>query len=735
MRLWSRPGLVAALGLGLGLFALLHQPKEVSGFTQGVRNAGVAIPTGHEWITRLAAIELLDPAAEKDKTDPRNGKDWKPVATNLLLTDAQSVVAEIRSKKSSDSYFQGRYSAVYDAILGERWVDIGGINFTKAKIGKYNCIDLVTQEPPDVQYDHFMRRHEDVDGAGGVNAAKESTKRFIDYFVNAAIAPDGPMRVWDGGTYADEQSVDRHYFLFGRALHLLEDSFSADHTVRIKDDGYKSVRQVKSYLCAEGSEQHAHKQPNSKPIGSFYETGDVIWVDHKDSSYKPSNMRPLALAATEATKEAWAAFIRTLAAPPSSRAVVARREAKAVADNWLAFSAQEMTEWYKKKENQDKTYVQSRSSTESGWGGTTHAECMDRDWEGAKQDKKLKDFEDGRKVCIYNMVPTEGTENDRDKQLHIPFLWDWRKAGLIWQDPPKDFEVREVNSGKTRITLINKHRSAPLCGELPGLRLDNDGDKCTPVQFAVDAQSLGSTQIEAADLPGHYFGEEEGTHHVRLYTKGRTFKFIRRADGYYNIVVLQKDGKEGDPLHSTDGYPKLSGTEKDHESALWLVSGLQEFDLAKGSFNITAVVAGEEREVSLGPGDVLGIGIKATPHSGINGAFVLDGEKNLYTVKLAGLPTRLIRETKQGTHRLELSDKSGDTFRFSSPRGDGYFYIRTPSGYWGASGPESPIETNTAMPCGLDSHNVLSGGSDECGKNGRARGPAPLLFRFKRIYL
>ena len=736
MRLWSRPGLVAAVGVCLGLFALLHRPGTVSGFTQGVRHAGLAIPVGHEWITRQAAIELFDPAAEKDKTDPRNGKDWKPVATNLLMTDALSVVAEIRSKKSSDSFFQARYSAVYDAILGERWVDIGGINFAKAKLGTYNCIDLVTQEPPDVQYDHFMRRHDDVDGAGGVKAAKESRQRFIDYFVNAATAPDGPMRVWDGGAYAEEQSVDRHYFLFGRALHLLEDSFSSDHTVRIKDDGYKSVRQVKSYLCAEGSEQHAHKQPNSMPVGSFYETGDVIWDAQLDvNNYKPSNMKPLALAATEATKEAWAAFIRTMAAPLSSRAAVARREATAVSDNWLSFGSQEMTDWYMKKENQGSTYVQARSSTESGWGGTTQAACMKRDWEGTTQEKKLKEFEDGRKVCIYNMVPTEGTENDRDKQLHIPFLWDWRKAGLIWQDPPKGFEVREVDSGKTRITLINKHRNAPLCGELPGLRLDNDGDKCAPVQLAVDAQSLASTQIEAVDLPGHYFGEEESLQHrVRLYTKGRTFKFKRRADGYYNIVVLQKDGKEGHHLHSTDGYPVLTGIDENHESALWQVNGLPEFDLAKGWFSVTAVVAGEERDLSPSPGDVLGLGLKAIPHAGISGAFYLEGEKNLYTMKLAASPTRLIRENK-GTHRLELNDKSGDTFRVFSPRGDGYFYIQTASGYWGAGAKDGPIETNSAMPCGQGAHNVISGGSDDCDKNGRLRGPVPLLFRFKRIYL
>lgn len=745
MRLWSRPGLVAALGLGLGLFALLHRPGTVSGFTQGVKGGGRFVPIGHEWITRQAAIELLDSLEKKDGaddkkdlTDPRNGKDWKPVKTNLSVANAMSVVDQIKSNKRSDSLFQPRYSAVYDAILGERWVDIGGINFTKAKLGSYNCIDLVTQEPTDVQYDHFMRQWDDVDGAGGVNAALQSRTRFIDYFVAAAMAADGPMRVWDGGAYSNEHTVDRHYFLFGRALHLLEDSFSADHTVRIKDDGYQQVRQVKSYLCAEGSEQHAHLQP---PGDDFYKTGDVIWEDIRDESYKPSNMKPLALAATEATKEAWAAFIRSMAVQRNVREAAARREATAVADNWLSFKQQEMIDWYKQKGHQDATYVKAGSATESAWGGTPQADCMKRDWDSATQKKKLQEFEDGREMCIYNMVPREGTENDRDSRLHIPFLWDWRpgKTGDTnwWQSPPKGFKVGEVDSAKTRITLINKHEKAPLCGSLPELRMDNQNPRCAPLQFAVDAQHLDSTLIESVDLPSHYFAEHDGNHHVQLYTKGRTFRFKRRTDGYYNIVVMGQNGQEGHHLYSQDGHPILNGIDANNERALWQVSGLPESDLAKGLFNITAVVAGEERSLTLGAGNVLMIGAKVDPQERAPRFHSLDGEKNLYkvTFMVQGEPPRLVRENKQGTHRLEVIDKSGDSFRFTSPRRDGYWYIQTGIGsYWGVNGESGPIETNSVMPCGQDPHKVLSGNGDECGKNGRPMGPVPLLFRFKQIF-
>ncbi len=32
--------------------------------------------------------------------------------------------------------------------------------------GKHNCFDAVAQEPAEVQYDHFMRRYDEVGGQG-----------------------------------------------------------------------------------------------------------------------------------------------------------------------------------------------------------------------------------------------------------------------------------------------------------------------------------------------------------------------------------------------------------------------------------------------------------------------------------------------------------------------------------------------------------------------------------------
>lgn len=758
MRRWSASGAFAGVTLVLGLCGFLYRPGKVFGFTQGVKKGNAVVPMGHEWITRLAAVELFDSVAEKDSkepkepkdpNDPRN-KDWISVKTNLSLEGAMTVVEEIKGQKSDDSYFKSRYLPIYDAILGERWVDIGGVNFAKASLPngfdeKYNCIDQITQEPPEVQYDHFMRQPEDIDGQGGVKAAKASRERFVEYFVAAAMAKDGKMRVWDGGAFATEQNVDRHYFLFGRALHLLEDSFSADHTVRIKQDGYKRVRQVKSYLCAYGSEQHSHKKPWSLPAGSFYETGDVIWDRQSDlGNYKPSNMKPLALAATEATKEAWAGFIRAMAAPRDQRESKAQKEANAIVSNWMSIDETEMLKWYEKPEHRDDTYVQASAATESSWGGTTQVDCMKRDWDGSTQDAKLKEFEKGRRVCIYNMVPIEGTENDRDRRLHIPFLWNWRKVtsggltSFVWQNPPKGFEVGEVDSGKLRITLINKHRQAPLCGELPALRLDNDNKKCTPLQLAVDGGNLGNTQIEAVDLPGHSFGEEEGTHRARLYTKGRSFSFIRRPDGYYNIRVKNHDGKDGNPLHSTDGYPVFTSVDPDHESALWQVSGLPEFDLANGLFHVTAVVEGAEHEVVTRREGAVFVG-RETGTAGTIGVFRLSGERGVYTMQSTDPPSPVnLRVNRQhSAQRLIAGSGPGDAFRVYSPLGDGIWYIQVVGGgyWWTKPGAESPIDTNAALPCGgTPDHSVLSGNGDGCDKNTASRGPRPTLFRLQQLF-
>ena len=270
---------LCGVALSVLSFLSLFTASAVHGFTQsglGIDSIGNGIPMGHEWITRLAALEILggDPVITPDPNDPRALWPAQGLAKNTSLAGAESEVARIKNTPiSNDTRYQSAYRPVFDAIIGERWVDIGGFNVTKALASTYNCYSGVAQEPADVQDDHTMRRYDEREGSGGVNAAAGAQQRFINYFVAAATAPGGIIKVWDGGGYSAQVEVDRNYFLFGRAVHLFQDAFSSEHTVRLPDEWYNRLRQVKSYNCAAGSEQHTHA--NSKILD--YTSGDVIW--------------------------------------------------------------------------------------------------------------------------------------------------------------------------------------------------------------------------------------------------------------------------------------------------------------------------------------------------------------------------------------------------------------------------------------------------------------------------
>ena len=80
---------------------------------------GNGVPMGHEWVTRLSALELLgdDPIIGPDPKDPRN--DWdRGFATNLDLSSpgAQAEVRRIKANGYSDWRYQSTYKVVYDAM-------------------------------------------------------------------------------------------------------------------------------------------------------------------------------------------------------------------------------------------------------------------------------------------------------------------------------------------------------------------------------------------------------------------------------------------------------------------------------------------------------------------------------------------------------------------------------------------------------------------------------------------
>jgi hypothetical protein len=434
----NRPNTAASADTSTGAGAGYTQSGVSFGF-------GNTIPMGHEWITRMAAVELLGytPAGIPDLPDPKDPRrTWtqgKAKNLNLNTPGAQDVVRGVKSQIYNDQRYLSRYKAIFAAIVGERWVDIAGYNVGAKYIGWKDCWSAVAQEAEELQEDHFMRKNDSEGGKGSVDAAIEGRKRFIQYFVNAAMAPPTIMNVYDGGAAGSVSvDVDRNFFLFGRALHLFEDSFSAEHTVRTDKDMYTHVIAIKSYLCAPGSEVHDHSVSNILN----YKSGDVIWktssgIDPSWAGYKASNMKDGPLVATEATKDAWAAFIRTMGYPLAQRQAIANTEAQALADNWLSYKEDEMTHWYDNPANRGDNYALMPGQTGKG---LTQTQCMQKNVGNTDKAGYMSNIKKEQRGCIYNAIPWPGYEDLYDTSLHMYYTWQWR-SGSSYVPPPDDWKI------------------------------------------------------------------------------------------------------------------------------------------------------------------------------------------------------------------------------------------------------------------------------------------------------
>lgn len=523
MRVSVMGKLAAATALAVGLGAAWPGGT----FTQSV--TGV-FPMGHEWLTRMAAIEVLgvSPVSPPDKPDPDDPRiGWRPGTggawnTNLNTSGAQDEARRVKNQRSGDTRYAARYKAVHDAIIGERWVDFAGYNVITSK----NCWDAVAQEPADIQYDHFMRRYDDAGPAGGVRAAKTSQQRFVDYFVAAATAPKTTISVYDGGAAGSTAvSVDKNYFLFGRAVHLFEDSFSSEHTVRVASDNFIKVRQVKSYLCALGSEQHTH----SIPAILDYSSGDVIWKGTIDgrlnptwSGYKASNMKPVALVAAEATKDLWAAFIRTMGVPADQRATTARAEANTLVSHWLSYDEAEMLAWYDDPARRDSTYV--LAAGQSG-KGKTQVQCMaGLDVGTTDQMTHVRALEATQRQCLYNAVPWAGYSDQFDPQIHVWYSWRWRNGPLgRMSDPPPGWQIpnQAADTGtRVRIKSLANQKYMVAPGGVVGdsLIYNRDG---APLDFVMVGPQSQAMFRSAAD-PLLFLDYRAATGAMKLYASGVT---------------------------------------------------------------------------------------------------------------------------------------------------------------------------------------------------------------------
>ena len=535
-----------------------------------------AIPMGHEWLTRTSALELLqaDHIIPADPQDPR--QSWtQGLAKNLDLSDAQNEVSRLKSISKSNSLYEPRYQYIFSAIIGERWVDTAGFNVTKSTIGKIDCFSAVAQEPADLQQDHFMRRYDDIGSQGGVDAARRAQQRFINHFVNAAMADTKSMKAWDGGGYSTLEKVDHNYFLFGRAVHLFQDSFSPEHTVRLPEDNYETVRQVKAYLCSEGAEQHTHDTQAALNFSS----GDVIWnpntrLESGWSTYKVSSMKPVALVAMEASKDLWAAFIRTIATPIAEREAVARAEAEELVDNWLSFDEQEMLGWYDHEEHRDHTYV--LAAGQNGFG-MTQFECMTGlGIASGDQAARVAELDQQREQCLANVKAVAGYSDLNDPYMDIPFNWEW--TSLTWQTPSSNWQIPQLqaNTG-TDVVIKNSVNGAPLTAS-DGLQHNAYiySESGAPIEFTLVGDRNQGAYFRAREDADLFLSYQAASGAAKLYNSPNQAAYKVKPVGvlwsientYWNDFLW---------FNSWWDMPYLTGTGNPNKAhSRWIIEGLEQ---------------------------------------------------------------------------------------------------------------------------------------------------------------
>ena len=543
----------------MGLFALTARPNQATGFTQSgaAVGGGAVFPMGHEWLIRMAAIELLgDSAIGSDPRDPR--KQWtRGLAKGARLSDAGAELARVRRDLKEDERYRSTYGAVYAAIIGERWVDLGGFNYPAEKASKIDCLDYVTQQPAELQYAHFLRRHDDVGGAGGVNAIEQSRRRFIERFLQAATAPRGVLSVWDGGLERTKLTVDRNYFLLGIAMHTFQDSFSSEHAVRLPEDNYERVRQIKSYVCSAGSEQHVHD--DAKVID--YSSGDVIWNEGSRleagwDSFKASNLKPNALVAVEATKDVWAAFWRVMSKDEAGRAAAALIEAQQLATHWLRFDEREVKAWYDAPARRGESFVADPAAPKSGASGRSVAACLkELDVEDGSQARRAREIEANRRLCLYNLAAEEGFADAADPALELPYSWQWKKGGF--KQPPAAFKLPAAGTPpQIKVVLRNVMTGTAVVDGGAG-KSDEDGHwlhckQGQPLQWIFVGDNSRAF-LRLADRTA-FLGYRDEQRALRLYdtAEDAAFKIEPLPGGkiaLYNLRYKEYVGLDAETLH------------------------------------------------------------------------------------------------------------------------------------------------------------------------------------------
>jgi len=557
---------------------VLYSPLNVNAFTQ--YSLGI-FPMGHEWITRVSIYDLIkgDPLDNYGirGADPRKNfpSSWLAKNTRFSGAYAQKLKGRKASIPVGSINYQAKYDFIRSAIVGVRWVDLAGVNVAKAKwpVPHINPFDVVAQEGSDVQYDHFMRAFDDLGSKGGYHAARKAQERFIEQFVRAAMADDSKrILVWDGGLASRVEEVDYNYFLFGRASHLFQDSFSPEHTVRIEKDGYRTVKQVNSYICNKGSEQHSHKV---KDIILTSKSGDVIWKSGVENftkgklnwkDYQLKSMKTIALVATEANEDLWAAFMRTMDTPRAKREYKAKEEARKLVKNWLSINQEEAEKWYRYNENRNKNYVLAQG--ESGKGLTEKA-CMTKVLETkVSRDEKISKINEDRRIAVYNMKAVHGYGDSYDPYLRIPYLWRWldnkkyKQPGSSYKIPTKDEIIKNKEQPIRKIQLVNTRTKATL-GALKGSDLGPTERRYTYCKKSVKLPPLYKTwdvhrvTFELIGDNNDFYLRMAGRPSIFLTYEGFCSADVRNSMFLFNIEAILNIGAVTNLDLTKLSYPKF----------------------------------------------------------------------------------------------------------------------------------------------------------------------------------
>jgi hypothetical protein len=282
--------------------------------------------------------------------------------------------------------------------MGQRWVYTAGL-FVPGKHKGINCWDAVDQMPDEVQYDHALRKTTEEGAAGFAPALQGIQQRFKKGFIEAATAPEGIIKFWDGGTVPKRFKAHKAFFLLGRPIHLIQDSYSPEHSKRSQQDVHKVV-DINSYVCTKNSGAHTH----DKPIATNIHHGDLIWAPNGPASIPAmgvgqgnhdDKLRREAAGALEATKATWAAFLEVRALQAPARAA----RATALADHLVAVYLSAGTP-SAPVTTRDNDIAKCKTDTGIPKIGTT---------------KTLK--------CLSRMKPQPNTE--WDEYLLVPYDWDW----------------------------------------------------------------------------------------------------------------------------------------------------------------------------------------------------------------------------------------------------------------------------------------------------------------------